>query len=256
MIERVTLTGIDNSVDPETLDRLHEEFPFVEFGILFSRSNQGKKPRFPAEAKIGNWFKHTNPEIKFAAHLCGESVKDMIEGGFVFSTNNTFFNLIGFIGRHFPRFQLNMCPKTLFSLDLRKLASTTMLGIFLHNDFILQSHYGFTRAAEVCQINHDLKDYYDSHGAEKQSSYHILCDASGGRGVPISDFPRPYPGVFCGYAGGINPDNIGDIIDRIKETSSNSLVWIDMETGIRENDVFCVSKARDCLSVAKEKLSG
>ena len=42
ILERVTITGADHDVRPQELVDLWKEFPFVEFGILFSPRQQGR----------------------------------------------------------------------------------------------------------------------------------------------------------------------------------------------------------------------
>ena len=49
MLRQVTLTGIDNKTDIESLCTLQEEYPFVEYGLLISSSlsNKNINPRYP-----------------------------------------------------------------------------------------------------------------------------------------------------------------------------------------------------------------
>lgn len=73
-----------------------------------------------------------------------------------------------------------------------------------------------------------------------------LLDASGGRGVPISDFPDAPPAQLVGYAGGLGPDNVADFLDRLPAHPHG--FWIDMETGVRTDDRFDLKK---CLEVCR-----
>ncbi len=59
-----------------------------------------------------------------------------------------------------------------------------------------------------------------------------LYDISGGHGSLPSVWPK-HPGYFVGYAGGINPENVVDIIQKI---DANGPYWIDMESGVRTNN--------------------
>ena len=64
MLTRVTITGADDAVDPGALVALSAEFPFVEWGILFSKSREGEA-RYPSAewaARIGRLFDE-NPLI-------------------------------------------------------------------------------------------------------------------------------------------------------------------------------------------------
>jgi hypothetical protein len=62
-----------------------------------------------------------------------------------------------------------------------------------------------------------------------------LFDTSGGRGLMPDSWPKPHPTQISGYAGGIGPDNVLDVLSRIEATD----FWIDMESKVRNaNDRF------------------
>jgi hypothetical protein len=67
-----------------------------------------------------------------------------------------------------------------------------------------------------------------------------LFDRSGGRGVAPETWPR-YPGRMVGYAGGIGPENVTDVIRAI---DASGPYWIDMESGVRTDDRFDLAKCR------------
>ena len=72
-----------------------------------------------------------------------------------------------------------------------------------------------------------------------------LYDCSGGRGKVPNTWPRTDQDRLVGYAGGIGPENVLDVLDQIPSTN----YWIDMETHVRTNDIFDLDK---CLSVLKQ----
>jgi hypothetical protein len=74
-----------------------------------------------------------------------------------------------------------------------------------------------------------------------------LFDASGGRGVAPQAWPR-HPGrVSVGYAGGIGPENVREVLAAIGATGP---YWIDMESGVRTDDRFDIGKCeRVCEAV-------
>jgi hypothetical protein len=79
----------------------------------------------------------------------------------------------------------------------------------------------------------------------------ILIDPSGGRGIsPVwRDVRREIDAkvatdVRLGYAGGIRPDNVEYALETIDAAPS---AWIDMESGVRTDDRFDLSKVRDVL---------
>ena len=80
----------------------------------------------------------------------------------------------------------------------------------------------------------------------------MLSLPAGFRGIAPDHWPPPLAGHFCGYAGGLNPDNIDRHLDLMRDAAGDELVWIDMESGIRTNDNFDLSKCRRVLEIAAE----
>lgn len=69
-----------------------------------------------------------------------------------------------------------------------------------------------------------------------------LFDTSFGKGSRPSAWPMlPIAGPFCGFSGGLNPDNVRDTIERIA-APPGALYWIDMESGVRTDGWLDVSK--------------
>lgn len=68
-----------------------------------------------------------------------------------------------------------------------------------------------------------------------------LFDASGGRGVTPAAWPA-HPGRLVGYAGGISPDNVLDVIR--SGIGAAGPYWIDMESGVRTGNRFDIQKCR------------
>jgi hypothetical protein len=69
-----------------------------------------------------------------------------------------------------------------------------------------------------------------------------LFDRSGGAGVAPASWPRhPGGGRLVGYAGGIGPENVRDVLAAI---DADGPYWIDMESGVRTDDRFDLEKCR------------
>jgi hypothetical protein len=85
-LTRVSITGADDSVDPEYLIDLSLEFPFVEWAILVSRSQESNYRfpsrtwcrRFAALANAANLTKGIS--INVATHVCGSWVRELLVG--------------------------------------------------------------------------------------------------------------------------------------------------------------------------------
>jgi phosphoribosylanthranilate isomerase len=85
--------------------------------------------------------------------------------------------------------------------------------------------------------------------AKKVSSnierFHILHDASGGNGVELSRIPSSPWENFTGYSGGINPENCVKMVENIEQAIGfNRPYYIDMESGIRTNNQFDLTKCK------------
>jgi hypothetical protein len=62
-----------------------------------------------------------------------------------------------------------------------------------------------------------------------------LFDTSGGAGVLPGEWPAPANEFWCGYAGGISPDNVVAQIEKIEQVCAKPY-WIDMERRVRTDD--------------------
>lgn len=228
-LDKVTVTGADDTVHPRELARLTKRFPFVEWGILYSGSRQGT-PRYPSDA----WLKALTDEdwaenLRLCAHLCGRWVRDLVlKGDFTFIPLNPLWPF-------FRRVQLNF-----------------------HGQF----HKGTTLWHENLRRNRDKQYILQYDGVNDtacrallESPYFSavpLFDKSGGAGVVPGEWPPAIPGVYCGYAGGLGPENLTDEIRRIARAAGDSTIWIDMETKVRSSDdeEFDLAKVEDCLEQA------
>lgn len=232
ILDRVTLTGADDSVDPRDLLALSRAFPFVEWGILYG-SSQGR-PRYPSLAWIdrlrGLAFDAGIARVDFnlSAHLCSKWVRDFVlEGDYTFGASHvdTFFKRVqlNFHAHHHPA-----SPKFL-------LAALAVRG----KEFIFQ----------MDEVNDQLwQSAYQNDVAAVP-----LFDTSGGAGILPSRWPKPYDGIYCGYAGGLGPDNLEGQLRSIASVANGpGKVWVDMETKIRSEDdtAFDLDKCRRVLETA------
>lgn len=93
----------------------------------------------------------------------------------------------------------------------------------------------------------------------------MLVDESKGTGVLASSWPTPPDEYEIGYAGGIGPSNVGDVLKDIMDVAVGRQVWIDMESSLRskvkcdmkdnkgnEKDIFDLTKCYKCIEVVCE----
>src|SRR4051812_22281709 len=101
MINRVTITGADDSVNGDDLVSLSKTYPFVEWGILFAGFAATGASRFPS----ANWLDKELPKLKdlnLCCHLCGRWVRDLVLRG-----DFTWLYAYPEIADLFGRFQIN-----------------------------------------------------------------------------------------------------------------------------------------------------
>lgn len=261
-LDRVTITGADDSIHPTALLPLTKEFPFVEWGILASDNNTlrtGGTPRYPSPqwiADLQGLAETTGAIPRLALHINGKWVRALLMGQ----------NEIPMTLWHcFARVQLNFhaerneCRPDLFATLLNDIGK----------DFIFQ--------VDGVEGNRWLEEAQ----AHEAGNCYALFDVSGGAGILPSEWPRPLyldmqPGehgcgeeywAYHGYAGGLGPDNLAEQIPRIAAACAatkhtrEGRIWIDMETHVRSDGdrLFDLSKVRRCLEicapfVSKEKV--
>jgi hypothetical protein len=230
-INKVTVTGADDSLDPRELLSIAQEYPFVEFGILLSEKMEGTD-RFPSSLWLETFltvFAHQNYNV--AGHICGKWVKDILE--FEFPTG-----LFHMDNPVFRRWQLNthgykhkFTPGSVFSFLNQRIIQTGANVIFQWDD------------ANPELMNVACNSIY--------SNCSVLFDGSHGAGVEPDSWPEPREEVYCGYAGGLHPDRIGEQIEAIsKVVPEGRRIWIDAETHLRsdDNEIFDLKKVRKFLA--------
>lgn len=221
----ITFTGIDERTDLDRVQSISEKYPYVEWGVLLSYHWQENGNRYPNPALLER-LEHRG--LRLSAHLCGQMARDVADGETrkMYETINWNFDI-------FRRCQLN----TNVSARYRELRSMRPFDRML-DEVILQMAGGtsldsFLRYTEI-------------------PLFHVgyLLDASGGRGIdtPIQVFDNK--DIHIGYAGGINPDNVGKKLKQLLDYYSYGSFWIDMESGVRtEDDWLDLDKVQQVLDV-------
>jgi len=218
-LNRVTITGADDSVDPQELIKLSGQFPFVEWGILFSANRQGGV-RFPSQDWINRFTRAIEDArwgVRVCSHLCGRHlVKDFCETG-VFAFRGEQVSL----WPHIQRVQLN------FHSQKHGIGEAAI-------EFIRNAGRQFI--VQYDGVNDDaLKAIL-----KPENPIVPLFDLSGGLGKLPNTWPEPVAGRYCGYAGGLNPENVAEQWRKIHVQAAahgNPAYWMDMETGVRTEDL-------------------
>lgn len=232
----VTITGADDAVDPGDLLELSRKHLAVEWGLLASLSNAGQ-PRYPSLDWLRRFEQSRNGECRwssyFALHLCGQLSRDIQNGDMERVRELPTAGRIQINGYAGLTWMLAHVAALLSSPHGNQVGST-------YPEFILQANrpelwHGIVRDARLLAPNAS-----------------VLYDVSGGRGIEPDwkgRLPRAQPvGPPIGYAGGIGPHNVEDVLTAINDGPLAQWYWIDMESGVRnESNRFDMQRVREVL---------
>ena len=233
-LDRVVLTGADDTVKPEQLLEISTQFNYVEWGILMGGPDWGSG-RFPSQT----WIEHLSdlveamPEASrpnLCAHLCGKHVKWLFQDGI--HPDMTF-----------QRSQINTHG---FPMNLME-----GYADFKTNLITAKSHWPGQFIFQVDGANDKIVKEWVNEGLGVP-----LFDTSSGAGVLPSylgeEWPTSWPDVYCGYAGGLGPANIIEQLEGpIKEAAGEERIWVDMESSLFSHGKFDLSKCRQVLEKCK-----
>ena len=229
-IDRVTVTGADDSVEVDALVEIQEKYPFVEWGILLSESQEGGY-RFPSLAWINRLIRLAKADkLTLSGHLCGRWVRDICAGRNTLYVDRPQFKFL------FGRYQLNF-HSYVHRINDRP-AFIEAVNALAVKQVILQFD----------DVNNDLLTSVRNAGIDAVP----LFDTSGGAGVLPGKWPEALD-VYSGYAGGLSPENLSDQMTLISEVCGDGPIWIDAETMLRSNhdSVFDLKKVCAFLDAAK-----
>jgi hypothetical protein len=222
----ITFTGLDNASEStiNRLNKLEKDYPSrIEIGILYSNSRAGIEKRYPniaATYKMVEAIRNISSKIGIAAHLCGSFSKQIKAGGSITSFTQPPLG-------QFDRIQINTDELT-------------------EAEFKNVQHFCY-RENKVCILQSRDTSTFPPPTFVGDNYIKYVYDLSGGKGVLPDTWPeRHKDSIWVGYAGGINPDNVTQVLESIN--SSSSLYWIDMESGVRdEDDKFCLDRVESVL---------
>lgn len=217
-----SITGADDAVDAAELAALSQEFPFAEWAILLLRARAGTA-RFPTADWIEN-FKARTPRLHRAMHLCDDGFLGFIAGDAE----------VRALMQGFQRIQLNLkFGDVEGKYDPQQLVARVRENP--QHQFILQ----YTPEKQgLLPLFADVPNHA------------VLYDASAGQGISPDRWHPPLEGHFTGYAGGLKPDNVAANLTAIEKIAGGAETWIDMETGVRTQDVFDLAKVRQVLTLS------
>lgn len=207
LVEKITFSGIDETVNIDYLFSLINKYPSIEFGVLYG----GSKKRYPSLNYI-NTLCATIPKKHLSIHLCGEIARNLILGTFLTKEQIT---MVSRFNRLQINFDINTISKEINLIDLRY--SLNNLPV---KEIIIQGK----------GLNYLLAQYLNDY-----INVSILA-----KDIEDNKIRFPYNYIKTGYTGGFSLKNISKKIKELKEllpTYYNT--WIDMESSI---DTFDLAK--------------
>ena len=208
----VTFTGADERTDVAALERLIYKHPFVEIGLLYSATPEGRN-RYPSL----DWIKRAASKLgdNCAIHVCGRTARAQIAAGELAS-----------LVKHVGRVQVN---GTISVDEIVQLYGEVPLLVTQHT------------AANERLVSGWCATCFD---------HELLVDGSGGRGQRPEQWLRPETDKMVGFAGGLGPDNLAEEMPRIA-AAARGAYWIDMESSLRIDDWFDVDRCYAALKAAE-----
>lgn len=228
MPKRISFAGIDERTDVNQLidlTALGKSLGIdIEFGVLLSGHNgEDGYNRFPSIETVRRF---AGKNLNLSVHLCGKHTAEPVKNG-------TFTELAALLGDElfsaFQRIQLNVVDRQ------KKAAAFNISG----KELIVQTNLN----------NEKSKQLFEFLSARNDKNVVFLSDTSGGRGQ--SGVYQCYATPWQGYAGGINPDNVAEVIRSINAeircSGTDQQFWLDLESGCRDDDWFSTAKCRELI---------
>lgn len=215
----------------------------IEIGLLYSPNKAGKQKRYPSLKYIekfsqkwnefGMKYHNFGPPLSDATkpalslHLCGEGVRQFLH------QDNSEYDNINYLCNNFERVQLNF---SISEYDPQRLANVIIKSL------------GYYKGNIVLQNNKSKKEFNKKFVG--LSAIDFLFDGSGGFGRVLDNPEQPIANHYCGYAGGIGPDTVEEILTKIyKLNNSNIPFYLDMESKIREDNNFSIEKCQQVINI-------
>lgn len=232
----ISFVGVDEQTNLEDLkdNSSFIEEVAVEWSVLFSDSKSIRNYiRYPSYEFCKDFLK-VNPQnihSMRSLHLCGSVIDRYLK------QESDVISLC----EGATRIQLNLNINNYSESEYEKLADN--IGFIVNN-------YGHHI---ILQQNKTKEKFMKVFMGKVNFALSLLYDSSGGFGREITSVLPPNPLYDTGYAGGINPDNVKRIIDLVESNNPHNIkYYIDMESGVRENNLFSINKCRQVIQNLKE----
>lgn len=225
-IKYVTCSGTNETTDKCQLINLLSMFPLAEIGVQVSAEQCLQKPgRLPWIHALAEHLNSLHVVINAALHVNNGWVADLGQG--IVAPELLELLKLENVNKapFFRRVQLNFKVGREKTPDLTELSR--LMTDFPRHRFILS--YNDSNKAVVEQLY------------ERGKNFDLLYDGSFGKGITPNSRPAPvWPCVLQGYAGGIGPDNVAQVLSEIyaswQKKSNYAGVYIDAQRRLEDED--------------------
>jgi hypothetical protein len=259
-IDKVTITGVDDSVDRGLLYDLSDRFPFVEWGVLYHPGSEGK-PRYPSDDWIEKFDRYAPDFVSRSVHLCGEAATAFCDGDLSVVRDSAY---------HSPRYggiQVNIHDGIRRGVN----SFSEIADLLIRSNKVVPT---------IVQLNDITRPIVSALSKKRDGNYvRVLIDSSRGKGISVP-IPSEKENVElynllkttrCGFAGGISPNNVMSVAKQIAGISNlhyevrsiltwEKLIppstWIDMESGVRTDNEFDMAKVEAVLVKMQRVMHG
>lgn len=245
--------GVDDSVPPGLLQVLSAKYSWVEWGVLFRDDVEGT-PRFPSKDWVSDLSRvncDNESIMRLSAHLCGRKCLEVLEGNFQFVEE---LHKLGF-----SRIQFNFSKE--YSVDIPMVKYTD------YSQSLRRCMDDNPEIEFVIKLD-DMKDksqpFYDVISDDPPANLSVLLPIHKSEQIDAYVLPPQPSDIPCGYAGGIGPENISEVLESVKDQTENITgskpVWISMEDSLRvaqtdrlylDQDVLSISKCFECIQLGE-----
>jgi len=225
-LSRITLTGIDERTDLSKVWMLSKMHPLVEWGVLYDQE-AGRGGQYATRPFILDLLEFAGRSgVNLSLHICGRTVHKLLDG------DATLMEM----SYQFPRIQLNIRhkqdPINRINL-LRFIEDRKKPVITQHND-------------NNVEVTPHLASVY----------HEVLFDSSEGTGKEIDQFSYMAYKRRCGWAGGLNIENLPRLLPKMYLAAQDRAWWFDLESGLRTDGCFDINKAEQVLKISREVCIG
>jgi len=229
-IKYITCSGTNETTNIERLCKIMASYPYAEIGVQVSEKKCFfNSPRMVWIRTLANYLSLRGQAIDAALHINPSWVEDVGQGILAPELQHllSMRNIYG--DPFFRRIQLNFKIGRDRTPDEYRLLNLMQM--------YQSRHFIFSYNEKNAEFIHEMYKLCNEVGIE----FDILYDDSHGEGIaPRSRKAPVFPDVCQGYAGGISPENVAEVLEQIslaqKPKYSHTGITIDAEGKLKDAD--------------------